>query len=626
VDVKPLRRTIEQLLEDQPNDQRLRDHLEGLARDPLFPGLTYFWGPRLYARSRATFRPFILSRFSDWIRTADNRWKRILWEDHRDELEAWLQAARSARDVVLVRRLLQWRYAAPKHWGIDLDRWRPALIDAYETAATPAARAIVLDEFNTSFQLDEPSAIRLYEIDRAAAPFILRHLPYVGWNKKEREMWDELGARARTNGDEPFYFSLYRKFMPIARWREEVLGLAAFLSDPDTLNRALEVRHIEGYQIKHVDTVIELLERRGRDVMPYVHAKLAQVITGWGRENEAERLMELAARRGWWDLWAATARVGPTKVFGTAVAVIVDDNAMPDETARERLRALAGVSREWNWPGLGLARIHQLGDDVACRVYDKFPDLIRGPLRLHVTPRWWGKGYSKLVKRAQAAGDIELIDMLAARYATTISWSQRRNPDKTDEVTETTSALAAYYQAIRDRDREEFARRSSSVLTRIPAYATFSQNYLLRTNALARLMFVRSLDSFLSVPLAVQDLIEGSNIHVMVLAYRVLALPDARARTLAAANVDILLGTVLRPLHRRTRLAAFDALVNAARGDAAVAARIHARAREALKLPDKRYPKAELIGLIAGILAVRPELAGEAEQPVIYRRAVGQAA
>jgi hypothetical protein len=112
----------------------------------------------------------------------------------------------------------------------------------------------------------------------------------------------------------------------------------------------------------------------------------------------------------------------------------------------------------------------------------------------------------------------------------------------------------------------------------------------------------------------------------MVLAYRVLALPDARAQTLAAANVDILLGTLLRPLHRRTRLAAFDALVNAARGDAAVAARIHARAREALKLPDKRYPKAELIGLIAGVLAARPEHASDAEQPVIYRRAVGQAA
>jgi hypothetical protein len=159
------------------------------------------------------------------------------------------------------------------------------------------------------------------------------------------------------------------------------------------------------------------------------------------------------------------------------------------------------------------------------------------------------------------------------------------------------------------------------VLTRIPAYATFNQHLLLRTNDLARLMFVRSLDQYLAVPQAVQDLVEGSNIHVMMLAYRVLALADAQSRALAADNVDILLGTLLRPLHRKTRLAAFEALANAARHGEAVARRIHSRAREALKLPDKKYPKPELIGLIGRILDAHPGLASEAERRVIHRRA-----
>jgi hypothetical protein len=103
--------------------------------------------------------------------------------------------------------------------------------------------------------------------------------------------------------------------------------------------------------------------------------------------------------------------------------------------------------------------------------------------------------------------------------------------------------------------------------------------------------------------------------------YRVLALPDARARALAADNIEILLGTLLRPLHRKTRMAAFDALANAARHSEMVAQRVHARAREALKLPDKKYPKAELIGLIARTLAAHPVLAAEAERPVVYRHA-----
>ena len=60
---RQLRNAIEQLLEAQADNQRLRDHLEGLSRDPLFPALTWFWGPRLYARSKAVFRPFILNHF-----------------------------------------------------------------------------------------------------------------------------------------------------------------------------------------------------------------------------------------------------------------------------------------------------------------------------------------------------------------------------------------------------------------------------------------------------------------------------------------------------------------------------------------------------------------------------------
>jgi hypothetical protein len=227
------------------------------------------------------------------------------------------------------------------------------------------------------------------------------------------------------------------------------------------------------------------------------------------------------------------------------------------------------------------------------------------------------------VKAAQAAQDDDLVDTLASRYATRVSWQRRwgRPWDKQDPDESATAELAAYYQAIRDRDPLEFARRASNVLTRIPAYATFSQYLLLRTNDLARLLFVRSLEQFLAVPEAVQDLVEGSNIHVMTLAYRVLALPDERARALAADNVDILLGTLLRPIHRKTRMAAFEALANAARHSEPVARRIHARAREALKLPDKRYPKAELIGLIGAILAAQPGLAAGAERPVVHRRA-----
>jgi hypothetical protein len=615
---RQLRRAIEQLLEAQADNQRLRDHLEGLSRDPLFPGLTWFWGPRLYARSKAVFRPFILNHFSHWI-ASDKRWTRVAWADHAADLEAWLQAARTGRDGGLIRRLQRWQYAAAKGWGIDKERWNAALVEAYRAAPTPAARAIVLDEFDDWFQLDEATALRLYDKDQSSAAFILKHLPVSYWSEDKRAMWEKLGNLARAHGDEKLFFALYRKLMPVSRWETEVLTLADAVVEQAELNRVLENRHLEGYGIERGSTVLKLLERRGRDVMPYVRAKLEETIGGWGKDKVAAVFIELAERQGWWDLWSATARAATyPKLFNECVRKLMANQALGDDVRRERLAALAGVSREWNWPGLGLARIHALDDDLAARIYARYPDLIRGPFRANVTPTWW-RGCPNLVQAALVAHDDDLVDTLASRYATRIwRWGNKKERDAAEK---TTSELAAYYQAIRDRDASEFSRRASNVLTRIPAYATFNQGLLLRGNDLARLLFVRSLEQYLAVPQAVQDLVEGSNIHVMMLAYRVLALPDPRARALAADNIDILLGTLLRPLHRQTRMAAFAALANAARHDEAIARRIHARAREALKLPDKKYPKAELIGLIGNILAAHPGLASAAERPVVYRHA-----
>jgi hypothetical protein len=253
-----------------------------------------------------------------------------------------------------------------------------------------------------------------------------------------------------------------------------------------------------------------------------------------------------------------------------------------------------------------------------------------------------------LLQALLLAGDEEMIDIVASRYATRVGENRSNDhpassfaeweasignaplpvsPAKTDGNKKkkeprkgALQVLAEYYQAIRDRDDSEFARRAANVLTRIPAYSIYDFNSTLRGNPLARLLFVRSLESYLSVPGAVRDLVEGSEINVQKLAYRILAQDDVRARALAAHNIDILVGTLLRPIFRKTRLPAFDALANAARHDMATGERVLWRARDALRLPDKKYPKEELIGLIAKIIAANPSLAAAKEQPVVYRR------
>jgi hypothetical protein len=105
----------------------------------------------------------------------------------------------------------------------------------------------------------------------------------------------------------------------------------------------------------------------------------------------------------------------------------------------------------------------------------------------------------------------------------------------------------------------------------------------------------------------------------MALAYRALGLDDPRAREQAAAHLPLLLGTLLRPMQRDTRTLAFGALANAA-GTLPAAQLILERARDAMNLPDTRYPKEALLGLIARLLYRWPELRGASERPVVYER------
>jgi hypothetical protein len=618
VDTKRLQRTIEGLLAHQRDDLRLRDHLEGVRRDPALRGLTWFWGPELYRRNRVVFREFILAHFSDVDDMSRWPWRRVKWRDHNDALDAWLAAARKNRDTMLARRLWRWKFAK-EPWGIDDDRFQEELLRQYRAAPSRAAQGVVLDEFDDWFQLNEDTALGLYEVNRACSKFLLKYLPvkFSFWGGEKREMWRAMIEAALAANDEDLAFALYRRQVNLKEWQQDVEKQAGTIRNPDFLNDALLKRHPEGWGLKLGDGALSLLRRRGRDVIPYIRGKLDAIVGGW-HGSAAEPLLDLARDRGWWDLWAAVVRTATdAKIFNTEVTKLAGDTRLDEATRVERLRALAGVSQEWNWPGVGFARVHSLTDDAAARLYARYPKLVRGPFKPNVVPTWW-QGGPQLLAAAQASGDEELVDLLASRYVTRAGTHWAWNRAAEDTILKVAADLAAAFQSLRARDESTFARRAANILTQVPAFTIFNYDQLLRTNDLARLLFVRSFAALLSVPEAVRDLLEGSEVHVQMLAYRVLAQNDDRARQLAASSLDILLGTLLRPLHRKTRLAAFGALANAAKADPDAGARVLRRAREALRLPDKKYPKEQLVGLIGQILHAWPELRGPRERPMIY--------
>jgi len=616
---KELEQTIRSLLKQPLADAALREQFEKLAAVEIsFAGFTWLFGPELYRRNRILFRPFVLSRFSTYMLLPKFRSEIIHWKGDKAEiLDAWLEEADRNDDADLFKKLFEWKLEAKYNWRLRDKRSEEIareLLARCRGAGTSAKRQIALRKFDLWFQLDEESACALYSLDpKACGQFILRHLPSSWLMADKRVLWTRLIALASQRKDEDFHWKLYRRQVPLAQWTQDCLALCDRTKDPGELVRELQRRHPESGNL--ADGFFQIVQRRGRDVFPYLMRHLRQVWGGWFGRGSYGKMADYARDKGWWDLWSALIRIcAGQNEFNKEVRKLVEDRAIPEATVSERLLALAGASREWNWPGLGISWSHQLEEDTALKLYERFPELVRGPFKLHVQANIWGQTYSKLLNRFMAAGDEEMIDHLASRIITRSGrWGNAQ------KLLGDAEKLADYYAALKSNETA-FSRRAASVLGRIPAYSIWQYNPLIRENRLARLLFERSAASYLADPRSLADLIEGAEIHVMALAYRALGLDDPRAREQASRHLPLLLGTLLRPMQKDTRTLAFGALANAA--DSIETARtVLERAKDALNLPDVRYPKEQLLGLIAKLIHRWPGLRGPKEQPVVYEKA-----
>jgi hypothetical protein len=603
---------LDELLAGDWKAVQLRDKLEVLAEARAFGGLTWFWGPELYRRDRVVFRPFILSHFATHL-VQDWKWKQIEWRGEKgDRLDTWFHEVDANGDAELFKRLYAWKHQKGNWEGIDGKQWQADLIEHFQHARSAAKRQSVLNMFGQRAALNQRAARELYRIDhQAAASFILRHL-HQDWEEK-RKLWRPLFQEARDRGDDEFAFALYRKQISDKDWETDILALAKNEADQQTLCDDLERRHPEGHDLNLSMPICRLVEIRGRDVLPYVQRHLRGVYRSWyGGRDGYTKLVKLAAANQWWDLWSGLVRTCANRdEYDKQVRQLLEDRETSDADIQRRLLQLTGISREWDLGPFSMARVQQLEDETAIRLYGRFPGMLRGPFRMHVSAGLMGN-YEKLIEHVIRAEDETLIDFLASRLVTRFvspyGWGQ-------DQV-EVANRLSRYYESFRD-DELEFSRRALQVLGQVPAYSFWNFRDVVRTNRLARMFYARAPEKYLACGSDLRNLLESPEIHAQSLGFRVLGLDRDDARRLAVQNLDLLQATLLRPLHRSTRLLAFQALQNAA-NDVQHADHIAQRCRQALDLPDRRYPKEQLVGLLGRLLHRWPELRSEREQPVVY--------
>jgi hypothetical protein len=605
----------------EKDDVALRAALEALAPQRPFGGFSWRWGPLLAKRNRVVFRPFCLAHLSSWNVDATGKavqaWKPGF--ESAKALERWLRELDERDDLELTRRLYHWRLSEVP-WKERQGVWGKDLVRAFREAQTPAARQSALAKRDSAdLSLDPETAKQLYELDAAAArAFLLSRVPRYFWAAEKRSAWAPLLALTQT-GDQDLHFALYRKLVDEKPWQDDVRGLLRSVPAGGDLDGELSRRHPESALGNTAEVFLEVVQSRKTEALPYVLRNVGAIRSSWswafGRAKNPKALVALIAladQRGYLDLWGALLRTAATReLFDAEVARLVQHPTLPDTEVADRLRRAAGLGREYNFAGGSAAEVKYLDEKTARALYERFPELLRGPYRVHVAPGSHG-AYPSVVRRALEVGreDEELSTFFGARLALLHPrWGDTKSIGKSiDNLCE---ALEAMPEAT-------FVERAAAILSRIPAFAIYGYTELLRHNRLARLLFERATTLYLQSSPAMRDLLEAPQIHVQLLALRALASGDERASAIAAEHVDLLQATLFRPLHRRTRLIAFRAIEAASDHDEQTARYLVRRIREAMALPSKRYPKEALVETLGTILARWPALQSAAERPRVF--------
>lgn len=603
--LKELQKELDRVLGLPLPDSALLVELETLAKDNRFGALFWRFGPLLYRRNKTHFRPFILAHFLTHYWDPP-KWVTVTFGEHAKELEPWLKEVDESDDIELFTRLYGLKI------GGKFDGLQAELLKQLSRAVTPDARRTVIQKFSGFwFTLSEEAALEIYRMEPSAREFLIHHSPTPWIFQRKPTQWTKLMALAQESKDEALYFDLYRRQIDPKAWEAEALKLVERGGlGLEALIKALDQRQ-PLIRPKMGRLLGAIFERYGREALPYLRRHLMGVSReGGDGKKYLQAMLALAEKNGWEEAWALLLlHGGSSQEIDETIRGLLKNTSLESSLVEARLALLGGARGEFNFGRFGMAAVHALSDETAALFYQRFPRLLSSRYKANLGYMW--TGYPKLIEAVIAARDDTLLDHIASRAAT------RPLTHAPKPIQEQIDLLSHYYEGLRGSPNE-FAWRASQVLTQIPAYTIYHFDNLLKTNRLARLLFERSRQTYLAVPAGVRDLLEAAEIHVQALGFSVLAQERPEAAALAKDNLDLLIPTLLRPLHRRTRILALRALARAGEG-LTEAQRILPKAKDAWALPDRKYPKEELLSLIAALLHRHPSLRSEPEAPKVWR-------
>jgi hypothetical protein len=485
-------------------------------------------------------------------------------------------------------------------------RWAAELVTRFCAAPTAEQRSGILAELDLPYILDEEAALELYRVEpQLTSAFIQGHLPRGRRADDANSPWHRMMGLAQTHGDELLYFALYRAQATAEQWARDTGQLALRVDDPQLLCIELERRHPNGWRPDVGPQLAKLAQERGAHLLPYLQRHVYEVWSA-SRRSGYVQITDLARRGGWLELWAALlGSCASAAEYDREVMSLVQDRSTPEAELLQRLVSLAKAGT-----GLGPGdRRKPLRDGTLLALYDRFPELARGPFCPQLDPSP-SRPRSGLIEKAIERLDEELIDVVASRLAVR---AERSGAERLLAVAATTARHLEAAAA----DATSLGRRASAILTRVPPRSIRNQRELMRRNPLARLLFERAAEACIATPEVAAQLLRAEDDHVCAIGVRALTADDPRALPLARRNRELLLNSLERALPSPVRRQALRALDSLADG-LAEAGQLLTWARALLA---RGEPPPGLLQLVARQLNRHPVLQQRGEKPVVYRRA-----
>ncbi|HEY7123674.1 MAG TPA: hypothetical protein VH540_06945 [Ktedonobacterales bacterium] len=580
-----LRTQIHAVLASPLDRSALLRQMSALAEHDAFRTHADLWAPALFQRAAPFFEPFLL-RYLDARQEATIR--------------ALLPQAEAAGHDTLFNGLYQ-KIAREDAWNAEL----LVLARSHQTDEQ-VLRAIQRREMERSwFTMTEVVALTLYRRNPALfAAFIRRHIRH-RWGQRSQG-FEHLLQAIQQQGDDELYWALFRQLAGSDEWKRSIRQVLRARTPASAILEEVRRRHAEHIWDADTSVLIDVLERYGIVVIPYIEEHL-----GWiAQRGSAERLLSVVSRLGdealyWrfycktrdWVQWNGTLRELLKRPISDSELALALEIRTPPSGWR------------WQW--------WRLESDVALSFYRRNPDLFRPMLERFATR----EPDLTLFHEAEQRGDEELLDTLSFRLMeamqgliysaypppSTQRWRKPHNESQ-QRLAEYGALLTRRFDRLYARSPQIYLRHAASIMSRFQAFRVWSFQKNLAYNPAFRYLFWQHRAAWRQSSEGMRDLLESPNIYVQILGLEILAEGATDAAPRVIENLPLLRALLLGRAKLSTKRKALGCLQQAALQGNPFASQILPVLEEALHFQGKRAIDERLM---VAFVRLRKQLAAE---------------